>query len=92
MIFGITVEEFIAIVGAILAIIATIKKLDNKDPILDRSVEAVEEIILLLEKQIKDLTTELTKVKKEYRNFRNRVLTFINKGRRDFREFSDEIE
>lgn len=92
MIFGIKIEEFIALVGAIIAIVATIKKLDTRDPILDRSVEAVEEIIQLLERQIKDLTSEIERRRKQNRTFRNKVCKFLDGLIQTLKNFSDEIE
>lgn len=92
MLFGIKIEEFIALVGAIIAIIATIKKLDTRDPILDRSVDAVEEIIQLLERQIKDLTSDVERHRKKSRNFRDRVKKFLSGIVRALKDFSDDIE
>jgi len=92
MIFGIKIEEFIALVGAIIAIIATIKKLDTRDPILDRSVEAVEEIIQLLERQIRELTEEIETRRKRNRAFRKKVIKFISGIRQSLKTFLDDIE
>ncbi|MBW2559223.1 MAG: hypothetical protein JRE40_00060 [Deltaproteobacteria bacterium] len=92
MIFGIKIEEFIALIGAVIAIIATLKKLDTRDPILDRSVDAVEEIIQLLERQIKELTSDVTKHRKRNRNFREKVVKFLSGLIQAMKNFVDDIE